>query len=159
MDVSECLMQGEIDRIEGYLRGDRENQCSANLLQYMRAIPMMSPHNEKDRFSIGISCPQTKLLVPGLGDIQLSSWLKSFMVIPKQLLLLARQTDSKAPLLRITPIQLNECGEIEWGLHRTFPSVSQCLYFGGGVLCRLPKVNNNSGTKPLSYNLSCLQNM
>lgn len=75
---------------------------------------MMSPHNEKDRFSIGISCHQTKLLVPGLGDIQLSSWLKSFMGIPKQLLLLARQTDRKAPLLRITPIQLNECGEIEW---------------------------------------------
>jgi hypothetical protein len=69
------------------------------------------------------------------------------------------QTDSVAPLLRITLTQLIEHGEAELDLHGSFTLYS----FGyGKVHFRLQK-KRNMETKPamklLIYSLSCLQNI
>lgn len=42
-------MQGEMGKIEGYLKGGVETQCSGNFLKYMKVTLMMSQNNEGDR--------------------------------------------------------------------------------------------------------------
>lgn len=135
--------------------------------KYMKAILMRSPNKGRRESYLAISCHQTQLLVPGLGCIQLSCWPRGSHENPQTTQAVANtmgcsmKNDSGAPLLRTTPTQLTEYGEIK--LTSTWePSPLHFSVFGvrrnsAGYPER--NINTNPATKPLTYNLFCLKDI
>lgn len=75
---------------------------------------MKSLSNGGDRVPIGHLLSLKKLPVLVLGYIQLSCWPKGSQENPKQPMLLPRLLSTNlAPLVKTTPVQLIEYGEVE----------------------------------------------
>lgn len=85
----------------------------------MKEILIKSPNNGEDRVLVARSCHKMKFPVRGVGYIQMSFWpngshgnLQTTQAVAKTMLY-SPQTEGKCTLMKTTPTQLIEHGEVE----------------------------------------------
>lgn len=126
----------------------------------MKAILMRSLNKGGRESHLVISCHQTRLPVPGLACIQLCCWprkshenLQTTEAVANTMCY-CMENHSRAPLLKITPIQHIGYREVNMAptpLH--FSVFAMGRYYAGYL-----KKNKNADptTKPLTHDLLCL---